>query len=204
MLNFNLRKRHKLQTCASRGQAMKKGLLIIISIFFLVVVFNGCVTKKRTSKRIDFGIILRDGPFSEVFIKKYSLKENFTITRIEEKDEFYYIIVQSDSIRTIIHPFTNEEYTYNPYYQIVSLKSEKIEEYEEIKIGERYDLTLIPLIIHEPGGFFSSSFSIQTNIDGKDFSISVNGLNVYTTPNLDGLYYIKDNQRKHEDAYNSK
>jgi hypothetical protein len=149
--------------------------------------------KKRTSTKTRFDDIIYINPNDTVAIKKYSLKENFTIIDIKENSEHYDIIIQSDSMRTVTntHPLTGKKENHSFYIQrqIVSLKSKEREECEEIKKGQQYELMLIPLLIYKPNAVPSMRY-IEVSIKGVYFHAYMTTLNIFTTSNLDGLYYI--------------
>jgi len=179
---------------------MKKEILILFSIPFIFV--WSCSKHVSHLPRPQKGIYTKTGfggygdivsidPNDAVTINKYSLTETFTITNIIEEKGVYSIIIKSDSIRASVNPFTNknEKDSFYVHYQIVSLKSKKIKGYEEIKKGQQYELTLIPCILSKPNAIPSMRY-VRAYTKGKYCHVSMSMFDIYTTPNLEGLYYI--------------
>ena len=111
--------------------------------------------------------------------EKRSVIEDFVITEIYEGDGVYEIIVKKDSIP----------------YEIVSLKTDEKKDLNIIKKGKKYKMKLIPYfnfyVSDNTGVNFPREYTYMLYIDGY----KVQGANIlhwqlYTTPNLKGLYYI--------------
>jgi hypothetical protein len=178
---------------------MKKGILVFYCIPFIFMwscsryVFSPPSPKKGTYANVkitDSDIISID-PNDTVAVRKYSLIENFTIIEIKERKGYYEIVVQSDSIRTSFNPITGKYGNHSFYvqYQIVSLKPQKGKGCGEIKEGQQYKLTLIPCIIYNPDVIPSIRY-VRVYTKGMCFYVYMTTLDIYTTPDLDGLYYM--------------
>jgi hypothetical protein len=71
--------------------------------------------------------------------------------------------------------------------EIFSKKTDKIKEGQRIKKGEIYELTLNPYFMHD----ILVDFKIrEVYISSIPIGISTGRRNIYTSPNLNGLYYI--------------
>ena len=176
------------------------GILIIFSASFFL--FWSCTkkilnpskpTKGTYIDREFFGGKYRTiNPNDTITINKYSLRGDFTVIDIKEEKGFYTIIIRNDSMR--IH---HSDYPYHIIvqnsisYQVVSLKSKKIEGYEKIKIGQRYKLTINPALIpRQPTIILDGHVIVYIFTKGMWVPVSVSTEDTYTTPNLEGLYYI--------------
>lgn len=109
--------------------------------------------------------------------EKRSVIEDFVITEIYEGDGVYEIIVKNDSNS----------------YEIVSLKTDEKKDLNIVKKGKKYRMKLIPYFNFydsEDTGF-PRERTYMLYIDGY----KIQGANIlhwqlYTTPNLKGLYYL--------------
>ena len=135
-------------------------------------------------------------PNDTITINKYSLTENFTVTDIEKKKGYYNISVQSDSIQNIFDSDSNIIYSFRIGYQIISLKTSNIKISKKIQKGQQYTLTLIPnvMFLGNPCTILSHRV-LYVFTKGKYIAI-VSASNIYTTPNLDGLYYTLTQKSK--------
>ena len=181
-----------------------KTVLILISISFF---FVSCTSTKKIYRNYYPSPITRssyvemvypDGivsidPNDTITIKKYSRTETFTITDIEIINNVYYrITVQSDSINTYF--YNGIEHSYNPICEIISLKTKNIKLSEKIKKGQRYKFTLIPCFTHPERNIIPIHMYMYVYTKGLSIPVVVVG-NIFTTPNLEGLYYIKPNHK---------
>jgi len=181
----------KLQIFTS-GTVMKKGILIIvlISLVFMWSCSKDIYSIKKICKKIEYpNDIISVDPNDTITINKYSLTENITIIRIEEKKEFYNIIIQSDSIRTIFDLEGNIIDSFYINYQVVSPKMKNIRVSQKIKKGQRYTLTLTPCFISVPD-VLASIYTVYVFTKRICIPVIKSTMSIYTTPNLDGLYYI--------------
>ena len=174
---------------------MKKTNLIIVSI---ILFFVSCTSTKNLYRNY-YPYPITKRPYTEskypisidpndtVSINKYSIIGNFTIIEIIEKNKVYYdIIVQRDSVDTVSDSKNNVK----NFYRIISLKTKNIRLSKKIKEKQLYTLTLIPCFVPEPNIVHGHMY---VNIYTKGLRIPIVKCepNIYTTPNLNGLYYTK-------------
>jgi hypothetical protein len=165
-------------------------LLIFISVFFFL--FGSCSKRFLNLSKPTKGTYVDreyfDGKYRTInpndtnTINKYSLTEDFRIISIKQHKGFYTIMIDSDS--SIGHSFLSMS-----TFQIVSLKGKKIKGHEEIKIGQRYKLTINPALVPSPKNVIPSHVIVYVFTKGMWIPVE-STINIYTTPNLDGLYYI--------------
>jgi hypothetical protein len=117
-------------------------------------------------------------------IRKRALKGVFRIIDIKKQKGVYIIEVDSDSL------FKDNIY-YS--YQVFSIEMERIEGHKKIKKKRKYELTLNPYFMHD---VFMDFIPRRVYIKGKSIGVSTGRMNIYTTPNLNGLYYIEDKENK--------
>ena len=102
----------------------------------------------------------------------------FTVKDIELQKGVYKIEVKCDSL----YKDGSERWV-----EIYSVKSEKIKGLKKIKKGYKYEMVLNPYFLHDVGVDFSFR---KVYLNGKPYGISTGRMNIYTTFNLKGLYYI--------------
>ena len=74
---------------------------------------------------------------------------------------------------------------------VISLKNKKLEKYEEIKIGQRYKLTINPALTPRlENNVARAHIMVYIFTEGMWIPVQMSTLDIYTTPNLEGLYYI--------------
>ena len=136
-----------------------------------------------------------------ITVKERAITDVFKIVDIKKINWIYVIQVQKDSL--CHYRYFNEKdssfrdvYSY-PAYEIFSTEVEKIKGCEKIKVGKKYELTLNPYFEYD---FFSrykyntldNRFPRAVDIKGKHIGIYSVEPNIYTTSNIDGLYYIPE------------
>ncbi|MDR0368862.1 MAG: hypothetical protein LBH82_06970 [Bacteroidales bacterium] len=177
----------------------KAFMFFLVSVFFLISCSKRTFYKNRPKKGAYrdieyFGSRHTINPNDTITINKYSSTGYFTVIKIKEEKKFYSIIITNDSMR-IYH----SDYPYHiieqgrDSYQIISLKGKITKGREEIKLWQRYKLTLNPVLIPIASDIIimPSSYIQYVYIKGMWIPIEMCcGENIYTTPNLDGLYYI--------------
>jgi len=179
---------------------IKKRILIIFSISLVFVSCSKSIyldtPRKGTYKKIEYisGVVSID-PNDTITIKERSKTENFTIKNIEKRGGFYDIIVESDSIRDRIDAKGRRFGSGHYGYRIISLKTKNIKISKKIKTGKRYTMTLIPCFIYPPNTFLSSE-GLYVYTKGMYILVFQEDLCIYTTPNLDGLHYIKPSRKE--------
>ncbi len=175
---------------------MKKRILIIflLSVFCLCScyrnMFHSSVPRKGPYIKIEYpgNLIIFDSDDTNS-IEKYSKAENFTFIEIIERKEYYDIVVQSDSMLATFD--ANGDFIDNIFmrYRVISLKTKKIKGYEEIYIGQRCKLTLIPCFY--PTSTMPSMLNVHIYIKGMYVPVNTSSMDIYTTSDLEGLYYIR-------------
>lgn len=102
----------------------------------------------------------------------------FEIIDIELQKGVYKIVVKCDSL----YKDGSERWV-----EIYSVKSKKNKGLKKIRKGCNYEMILNPYFLHDSGVDFCSR---EVYLNGKLYGISTGRINIYTTPNLQGLYYI--------------
>ena len=129
-------------------------------------------------------------PNDIILVKEYAITDIFTIIGIKSRKGVYRIEVQKDSLYHYRHQNFDSSFRdiyYYPTYEIFTVKTEKLKGYTKIKKGRKYKLTLNPYFRHN----ILSDFNTRgVYIKGRHFGISTGLPNIYTTPNIDGLYYM--------------
>ena len=178
---------------------MKKRILLIFSISFIFVcsctksIYSSLRIQKGVYMKIEYGDnIVSIDSHDTATINKYSLNENFIVTDIKKEKGFYNIIIKSDLMQTFLNPNTNTKDSFYAHYQIISLKTKKIKRYEEIKKGQQYTLALTPHFYPNSNTTIGDEIYTVVFIFTKGMRVPVvkTALDIYTTPNLEGLYYI--------------
>jgi len=195
--NCNGLKNEKSELSHNLGRL--KLILIVFSVSFFL--FGSCSkkvlnpskpTKGTYVDREYFGGKYRTvNPNDTITINKYSITGYFTVMEIKERNGFYMIRIQNDSMRIHHSDLPYHIIVKNSIdYQIVSLKSKKREGYEKIKLWQRYKLTINPALVPRPRDVMPSHVIVYIFTKRMWVPVEVCMLDIYTTPNLDGLYYI--------------
>jgi DNA-binding XRE family transcriptional regulator len=188
----------KVQLASLRQMGMIKKTVYIIALTLIGYSFLACsrdmyvaYTPRNAIHSIynyEWADIPRIEPNDTITIKENSLTENFIVTEIKKEKGVYAITVESDSIRQIDSCSYHSAFSYHPSYIIYSIKTEKDRGYKKIKKGQRYNLTLQPCFKNCP--LFSHQI-IDIYIKGMYVPIIKSTLDVFISPDLDGLYYIR-------------
>lgn len=120
-----------------------------------------------------FQIICINECLSFYNIKNDTTKRKLLVTKIEKTKKAYIIHVQ-DSV----------------CYVMVSLINKDNKKYKDniiLKEGMEYYFLVTPYFEHN---YISPDISFKVVIDGVELYVQMRGENVFTTPNLKGLYYI--------------
>jgi hypothetical protein len=184
-----------------RRKAMRKWkafMFFLVSVFFFISCSKRFLNLSKPTKgtyvdREYFDGIRTIDPNDTITIEKYSKIGRFEIIDIEERKTHYNVFVRSDSVITFFDSDSNIVYSRHIECQVVSLKSKKIKRYEKIKKGEKYDLTLIPNIVFSDYNILPSHRGVYVYTKERYLLVVMSTLEIYTTYNLDGLYYVPCN-----------
>lgn len=161
-------------------------LKIILNIIILILL-EGC--SQRTFVYIPkdntvFGLLDRPKFSTPIDIRDTALVNKrayigvFEIIDIELQKGVYKIEVKCDSL----YKDGSERWV-----EIYSVKSKKMKGLKKIKKGCNYEMVLNPYFLHDVCVDFRSR---EVYLNGKRYGISTGRINIYTTPNLKGLYYF--------------
>jgi hypothetical protein len=132
-------------------------------------------------------------------VKENAVTGVFKIIKIENERNIYRITLQRDSI--YYYRYFNEydssfrDTYFSPVYEVYTVKLENFKGYKKIKKGKKYALTLNPYFEYDYAKYKYRSEVIDVrpvDIKGKHIGIGIGTTapNIYTSPNIDGLYYI--------------
>ena len=122
-------------------------------------------------------------------VNQRAITYNFKVTDIKKQKGVYRIIMEVDSLvhYQYVRDSLIQDYYYYPAFEVFSVQTEKMKNYKKIKKGKKYELTLNPYFMHD----FLVDFAVrEVYIRGISIGIRTGGPNIYTTFNLNGLYYI--------------
>ncbi|MDD3939929.1 MAG: hypothetical protein WC946_09145 [Bacteroidales bacterium] len=186
---------------------------IKLFVIFLVInpyIFLGCYSHKFAyipEENTTFGCPFYDSlgcipinPTDTLLVKNRSETNLYTICDIKKQNNVYRIKVEIDTL--ISYNFNHDSNLttkyYRPTYEVFSLKTKKIKEFEKLKKGNKYKMTLNPYFLHD----ILADFKVRgVYIQDQYFGISTGKTNIYTSPNVYGLYYIPNNKNNYSKNY---
>jgi hypothetical protein len=132
-------------------------------------------------------------PNDTVMVNEKAETHVYKIIEIKKQKGVYRIKMESDT--PIYYQDQEDSLIHNryfyPIYEVFSIQTNKQTneqtKYKKIKKGGKYKLTLNPYFIH--AGLVDFAIR-EVYINGIPFGISTGNTNIYTTQNLNGLYYI--------------
>ncbi|MCL2132659.1 MAG: hypothetical protein FWH36_09490 [Lentimicrobiaceae bacterium] len=81
-----------------------------------------------------------------------------------------------------------------PIYEILTVELKNLKGHKKIKKDKKYELTINPYFEYDYVDKYKypsqTIYARPMNIKGKHIGIFTNTWNIYTTPNIEGLYYI--------------
>lgn len=136
---------------------------------------------------LSFIFLLSIPSFGQEYEKRDTLEDNYRIIKIDKVKNGYAIILHNEKL--------------DLWYDLASSR-EKDKKYSKIIVGNTYELLLIPNYKIDNMPYLGLTWLVEVN--NKAIPIKSNSWtgNVYTSPNLKGLYYLdnlEDNKqtRKH-------
>ncbi len=140
--------------------------------------------------------IIPISPYDTVMMKRYSLTDTFTVLEITKEKGVYIIEIERSSPLIIYDSLGQQFIEYIPYGEIVSKQTRKVKGVEKIEVGKKYKFILNPCFVPHPifpikyGGSRERLYSIYLFTKGWKIPFLKSALDVYTSPDLEGLYYI--------------
>jgi hypothetical protein len=134
-------------------------------------------------------------PNDSAAYKRLIIKEGY-VKKIDIKKGIYRITVKIDSLTintnfydTTDNVFYNNCFLDSFYVEIFTIKEEKVKGQKKIKEGQSYLFTIMPYFVYDCS-FGCSNMIREVFISGIPLALATYRINVYTSPNLKGLYYI--------------
>ena len=165
--------------------------LKIILYVIILILFEGC--SRRLYVMIPDEKIIIECPFSNpigcipidakdtAMVNKRAFIGVFEIKDIKVQKGVYKIEVKCDSL----YKDGTEHWC-----EIYSIKDKHIKGFKKIKKGYKYEMVLNPYFFYD----YLSDFAFrEVNLNGRILGISTGAINIYTSPNLKGLYYSGGN-----------
>jgi len=181
---------------------MKYKVLLAVCVLLTVFLLASC--HRYTSfvhfpqKNTEIGCPLYDSigclpmnPRDTIMLRERAITGIFKVVEIKKQKWVYRVRVQKDSLihyrYQSCHDTSYQEMYYYPIYEVFTVKTEKLKGYKKIKKGEKYELIVNPYFEHD----IWTDFSVRgVYIKGKHVGIATGMENIYTSPNINGLYYI--------------
>jgi RHS repeat-associated protein len=113
----------------------------------------------------------------------------FKILKIQKTKFVYRFELEKD---TLMYNASLRKY-YHPFYEVFSIQTDKQKKHQKIRIGKKYQLTLNPYFVHN---CFVDGSVRGVYINGINIGVSTLYGNIYTSPNINGLYYIPYSEMK--------
>jgi hypothetical protein len=167
---------------------MYKKILLGYIVLLMIVIISSCHRRFYVyfpPKGWEIGCPFDDlrgcipiNPKDTMIVKERSIIGIFEIVDIELQKGVYKIGVQCDSL----YKDGSQRWC-----EVFSIETMKMENKKKIKKGQKYKLILNPYFVHD---ILTDFCPRKVYIQGIPVGISTGRINIYTTQNLNGLYYI--------------